>query len=433
MGTGDGTGVLSGDGVSSAIGGKTGRRTVTFGTSVTGGCPTGKVIGLGRPITGTGMILSPEFCIVTCEKEITSVVMGGKIIVWLLIVIGSGVIVVDSVSLIGGSSMTQGGLHVTTGDDVSHMFGNAIVERLTLVVRLVLTVVSGTRSSEDEVREVAKTKGGPAVDGVELPFIGMAAVSTLVFVLISELSTAELVRLELTDASDEEPRMTEAVTLLIAVALVIPVGVVTPDGIDVASNAEVTFAGSEATVLFNEGGGEFVMVTGVVIPLLSDNEDEETWKLRLMLAVDKALVMVNGVLETKEAVPFCDLQSGMSVFIGSKVEEVEPVELPRGIENPVEIGFVPIDVELFELISSLLILEVDAKTTGKLIAELEIVVLFSCEIDVVGRPDLEASAIASELFCPRILGLSSPASAEETTVDVISVLRLDNRRLVGIV
>jgi hypothetical protein len=432
MGTGDGTGVLSGDGVSSAIGGKTGRRTVTFGTSVTGSCPTGKVIELGRPITGTGVILSPEFCIVTCEKEIISVVMGGKIIVWLLIVIGSGVIVVDSVSLIGGSSMTHGGLHVTTGDDVTHMSGNAIVERLTLVVELVLTVVSGTRSSEDEVREVAKLKGGPAVDGVELPLVCIAAVSTLVFVLIRELSTAELVRLELTDASDEEPRMTEVVILLIAVALVIPVEVSTPDGIDVASTAEVTFAGSEAMVLFNEGGGESVMATVVVIPLLSDDEDE-TWKLRLMLAVDKALVMANDVLETKEAVPFCDLQSGMSVFIGSKVEEVEPVELPGGIENPVEIGFVPIDVELFELISLLLILEVDVKTTVKPKAELEIVILSSCEIDVVGRPDLEASAIASELFCPRIPGLSSPASAEETTVDATSVLRLDDRRLVGIV
>jgi hypothetical protein len=321
---------------------------------------------------------------------------------------------------------------VTTGDDVTHMSGNAIVERLTLVVELVLTVVSGTRSSEDEVREVAKLKGGPAVDGVELPLVCIAAVSTLVFVLIRELSTAELVRLELTDASDEEPRMTEVVILLIAVALVIPVEVSTPDGIDVASTAEVTFAGSEAMVLFNEGGGESVMATVVVIPLLSDDEDE-TWKLRLMLAVDKALVMANDVLETKEAVPFCDLQSGMSVFIGSKVEEVEPVELPGGIENPVEIGFVPIDVELFELISLLLILEVDVKTTVKPKAELEIVILSSCEIDVVGRPDLEASAIASELFCPRIPGLSSPASAEETTVDATSVLRLDDRRLVGIV
>jgi hypothetical protein len=430
MGTGDGTGVLSGDGVSIAIGGKTGRRTVTFGTSVTGSCPTGKVIELGRPITGTGVILSPEFCIVTCEKEIISVVMGGKIIVWLLIVIGSGVIVVDSVSLIGGSSMTHGGLHVTTGDDVTHMSGNAIVERLTLVVELVLTVVSGTRSSEDEVRGVVKTKGGPAVDGAELPLVCMAAVSTLVFVLISELSTAELVRLELPDAFAEEPRMTEVVSLLIAVVLVIPVEVVTPSGID---TAEVTTAGSEAMVLFNEKGGESVMATGVVIPLLSDKEDEETWKLKLMLAVAKALVMVDGVLETKEAVPFCDLQSGMSVFIGSKVEEVEPVELPGGIENPVEIGFVPIDVELFELISLLLILEVDVKTTVKPKAELEIVILSSCEIDVVGRPDLEASAIASELFCPRIPGLSSPASAEETTVDATSVLRLDDRRLVGIV
>jgi hypothetical protein len=152
-----------------------------------------------------------------------------------------------------------------------------------------------------------------------------------------------------------------------------------------------------------------------------------------MLAVDKALVMVNGVLGTKEAVPSCDLQSGVSVFNGSKVEEVEPVELPGGIGNPVEIGSVPIDVELFELASSLLILEVDIKTTVELIAELEIVVLLSCEIDVVGRPDLEALAIVLEPFCPRTLGLSSPASAEETTFDVISVLRLDVRRLVGIV
>jgi hypothetical protein len=41
-------------------------------------------------------------------------VIGGNVIIWSLTVTGSGVIVVDSVSLIGGSSMIQGGLHVTT-------------------------------------------------------------------------------------------------------------------------------------------------------------------------------------------------------------------------------------------------------------------------------------------------------------------------------
>lgn len=78
---GDGTGELAVGGVSNAMGGKIGRRIVTFGMSVAGGWPSGNVIGLGGLITGIGMIMSPGFCTVTWEKDITSVVMGGNIIV----------------------------------------------------------------------------------------------------------------------------------------------------------------------------------------------------------------------------------------------------------------------------------------------------------------------------------------------------------------
>jgi hypothetical protein len=141
-----------------------------------------------------------------------SVVMGGNVIIWSLIVTGSGVIVVDSVSLIGGSSMIQGGLHVTTGDDVSHIIGNAIVERLTLVVRLVLKVVLDISSNEEEAKDVVKTNDESAVDEVELvlPLICIAAVPVLVFELVRELSTTELVRLKLLDASENDPETTDS-------------------------------------------------------------------------------------------------------------------------------------------------------------------------------------------------------------------------------
>jgi hypothetical protein len=116
---------------------------------VAGGFSSVKVIGFGRLMTGTGMILSSGFWIVTCEKDTISVVMGGNVMVRSLVVVGFGVMVVSSVNLNGGKTMIQGGLHVTTGDVVSQIRGAVIVEKLTLFVRLTSMVVLGPGSSED--------------------------------------------------------------------------------------------------------------------------------------------------------------------------------------------------------------------------------------------------------------------------------------------
>jgi hypothetical protein len=388
------------------------------------------VIGLDGSITGTGIILSPGFCTVTCENDIMSVVMGGNVIVWSLIVTGSGVIVVDSVSLIGGSSMIQGGLHVTTGDDISHISGNAIVERLTLVVRLVLKVVSGTSSNEEEVKDVVKTDDESAVDEVELvlPLICIAAVPVLVFEVIRELSTTELVRTEPLDASENGTGRAVVVTFPITVALAISVDVVT-NGIEAASVPKVKSPDVEVLVVFDEKTGDVVKVFKVVTLLPSNSEVEVIWTPKLVLAADKVPVLLgNGVPDTSEAVAFCV----MPVFIESKVE-VEIVELPRGIEDALELEIAPMDVELSELVGTLLILGGDIGATDEVIAELDIVPPVSCGTDVIVGPELEASVRVSELLCPVTPELSSTIGAEATTVDAAPVLRLDNRRPVEVV
>jgi hypothetical protein len=371
-----------------------------------------------------------------------SVVMGGNVIVWSLIVTGSGVIVVDSVSLIGGSSMIQGGLHVTTGDDISHISGNAIVERLTLVVRLVLKVVSGTSSNEEEVKDVVKTDDESAVDEVELvlPLICIAAVPVLVFEVIRELSTTELVRTEPLDASENGTGRAVVVTFPITVALAISVDVVT-NGIEAASVPKVKSPDVEVLVVFDEKTGDVVKVFKVVTLLPSNSEVEVIWTPKLVLAADKVPVLLgNGVPDTSEAVAFCV----MPVFIESKVE-VEIVELPRGIEDALELEIAPMDVELSELVGTLLILggdigatdeviaELDIGATDEVIAELEIVPPVSCGTDVIVGPELEASVRVSELLCPVTPELSSTIGAEATTVDAAPVLRLDNRRPVEVV
>jgi hypothetical protein len=389
--------------------------------SVTGGCSTRKVIGLGGSTTGTGTILSPGLCTVTRENDMMSVVMGGNVIIWSLIVTGSGVIVVDSVSLIGGSSMIQGGLHVTTGDDVSHISGNAIVERLTLVVRLVLKVVLGTRSNKEEAKDVVKTNDESAVDELELvlPLICIAAVPVLVFELVRELSTTELVRRRLLDASENVTSMAGVVTFPITVALAIPVDVVTTGGIEIASTPRVKFPGIEVLVVVDEKARDVVRVFGVVMLLPSDSEVGETCTLRLILVVDKALVMVkNGLPDAKGAVAFCDLQSSIPVFTRSKVE-VKTVELLGEVEDPLEKEFMPINVELSEVVSSLLMTDGDFIAINEVIVNLEIVLLLSCEAGVAGGPESEVSARFPELLCPGTSELSGTVCVELTTVDTI--------------
>jgi hypothetical protein len=389
--------------------------------SVTGGCPTGKVIGLGGSTTGTGIILSPGLCTVTRENDMMSVVIGGNVIIWSLTVTGSGVIVVDSVSLIGGSTMIQGGLHVTTGDDVSHISGNAIVVRLTLVVRLVLKVVLGTSSNEEEAKDVVKTNDESAVDEVELvlPLICIAAVPVLVFELVRELSTTELVRRRLLDASENVTSMAGVVTFPITVALAIPVDVVTTDGIEVASTPRVKSPGIGVLVVVDEKARDVVRVFGVVMSLPSDSEVEETCTLRLILVVDKALVMVeNGLPDAKGLVAFCILQSGIPVFTRSKVE-VKSVELLGEVEDPLEMEFMPINVELSEVVSSLLMTDGYVIAINEVTVDLEIVLLLGCEGGVAGGPELGVSARFPELLCPGTPELSSTVCVELITVDTI--------------
>jgi hypothetical protein len=388
------------------------------------------VIGIGELIAGTGIILSPGFCTVTCENDIMSVVMGGNVTVWSLIVTGTGVTVVDSVSLIGGSSMLQGGLHVTTGDDVSHISGNAIVERLPLVVGLVLKVESGTSSAEEEVKDVVKTDDESAVDGVELVplLVCIAAVPVLVFELIRELSTTELVRMGPLDASENGTGMAVVVIFPITVALAISVDVVII-GIEVDSVPEVKPPDVEVLVMFNEKAGVVVKVFKAVTLSPSDSEVEVIWTPKLVLAAEKALVLLgNGVLDTRKAVAFCV----MPVFIGSRVE-VEIVESPGDIQDALESGFIPTDVELFEVVGALLILDGGIGAIDEAVAELEIVLLVSCGTDVIGKPELEAIVRVSDLLCPVGPELSSIVDTEAITVDAASVLRLVDRRLVGTV
>jgi hypothetical protein len=433
---GGGTGVLAGGSVSSATGGKTGRRTVTFGMTVAGGWPSGNVIRLGGPMTGIGIILSPGFCTVTCENDITSVVIGGNVMVRSLVVIGSGVIVVDSVNVIGGNSTMHGGLHVTTGDDVFHISGTAIVEMLRLVVRLVLKVELGSASNEVEVGETDRTEDRSAVDEDDRvpPLVSMTAVPVLTFELVIKLSIAELVRLELLDASEVAIIMAGVVVVVVfavcevtfpkAVALAISVDVVMANGIEVASAADVKFAGIEAIVLFNEMAGDAIIVVGVILSLLSNTRFDEIRIPELMSAVSEAFVMEDVMLDAKEAVLFDNVvvQTGMPVSIGSEAEEFGAVRLPKDIGDPVEKELMPIDVKFFEPVNTS---EDEIVATDEIAGESAIVLLLSCGTSVDDRPDVEVSARASELFSLGTLELCRTVSIEGTTVDVVPILGPD--------
>lgn len=108
----------------------------------------------------------------------------------------------------------------------------------------------------------------------------------------------------------------------------------------------------------------------------------------------------------------------MLAFFGFKDGAFEAVIPPGGVGIPVDVDFVPVDIELFELVSPLLKIEDDARTTDEGAVSPEIALLLD------GRSDLEASAKIPELFCPGMPGFTEIVGTQDSTVDLVSGLWL---------
>ena len=90
-----------------------------------------------------------------------------------------------------------------------------------------------------------------------------------------------------------------------------------------------------------------------------------------------------------------------------------------------------VDVELFELVDSVFRFE-DDFMASEVVVDSMIVLLLSCDSNVLSIPELEGPVEVSDPFCLKAVEVTKTAGVKESTVDVVAILGLDTWRLVVI-